>query len=411
VSDTIEARLKAKARDMGFALVGIARATEADGFRRYREWLDRGYAGEMNYLHQHSEARRHPDSILNDVCSVLMLGLTYAGASDGSQGRSASEAETLPTTRGRSASEAANREPKTSSLALRPRPIAPASVAKYAQAPDYHGFIWNKLNSLGEWLDAEMPGSRSRGVTDSAPLLERDFARRAGLGWFGKNTMLLNKKHGSFFLLAGLLTTIELEPDAVHEGSHCGTCTACLDACPTNAFIGPGWLDARRCISYLTIELKTAIPVDLRPGIGDWLFGCDVCQDVCPWNHGPGLPPGLPKRDELAAIDPIELLGLAPEEYRRRFKDTPLSRPKWQGLLRNAAIVLGNRQESRALPALRKALKWDDEVVREACEWAILEILSPLSASERGAGGERLALVVGNANPSPQPPPRSGEGE
>ena len=405
MSDTIEARLKAKARDMGFALVGIARATEADGFRRYREWLDRGYAGEMNYLHQHADARRHPDSILNDVRSVLMVGLTYG------------ESLSPPPRFGQGAGGRGLHTPTHEDLSP-PTPLSdtergekPAKIAKYAQAPDYHGFIWDKLNSLGKWLDAEIPGSRSRGVTDSAPLLERDFARRAGLGWFGKNTMLLNKKHGSFFLLAGLLTTIELEPDAVHEGSHCGTCTACLDACPTNAFIGPGWLDARRCISYLTIELKTAIPVDLRPGIGDWLFGCDVCQDVCPWNHGPGLPPGLPKRDDLAAIDPIELLGLAPEEYRRRFKDTPLSRPKWQGLLRNAAIVLGNRRDERALPALRKALKWDDEVVREACEWAILEILSPLSASERGAGGERLALVVGNANPSPQPPPRSGEGE
>ncbi len=349
MSDSIEARLKTKAREMGFTLVGIARASQADGFDRYREWLDRGYAGEMNYLHEHAEARRHPDSILDDVRSVLMVGLTYGEASP-----------TSPP----------NRPLQNEEGGLHAR------VAKYAQAPDYHGFIWNKLNSLGEWLDREIPGSRSRGVTDSAPLLERDFARRAGLGWFGKNTMLLNKQHGSFFLLAGLLTTLELEPDAVHEGSHCGTCTACLDACPTNAFIGPGWLDARRCISYLTIELKTSIPEELRPGMGDWLFGCDVCQDVCPWNHGPGQPAGLPKRDDLVALDPVELLGLTPEEFRRRFKDTPLSRPKWRGLLRNAAIVLGNRRESRALPALREASKWDDELVRESCEWAIAEITS-----------------------------------
>jgi epoxyqueuosine reductase len=231
--------------------------------------------------------------------------------------------------------------------------------------------LWAKLDALGAWLDAEAPGTHSHGVTDSAPLLERDFARRAGLGWVGKNTLLLNKEHGSFFLLAALLTTLELEPDRPFEGNHCGSCTACLEACPTAAFPEPGVLDARRCISYLTIELKTAVPEELRPAVGDWLFGCDVCQDVCPWNHRPNPAPGLPHRPDLMAVDPVELLGLAPDELRTRFKGTALRRANWRGLLRNAAIVLGNGGDRRALPALREALKWDDEVVREACEWAI----------------------------------------
>lgn len=330
MSERIEDRLKAKAREFGFELSGIARATQADGFERYREWLDRGYAGEMNYLHEHAEARRHPDSILTDVRSVLMVGMTYGGVS--------------------------------------------GSVAKYAQSPDYHRFIWDRLNPLAAWLDNEVPGTRSHGCADSAPLLERDFARRAGLGWFGKNTMLLNKDLGSFFMLGALLTTLELEPDSPHEGSHCGTCTACLDACPTQAFVGPGWLDARKCVSYLTIELKTSIPHELRPGVGDWLFGCDVCQDVCPWNHESERAPGLPRSANLTAIDPIELLSLAPNELRRRFKGTSLRRANWRGLLRNAAIVLGNRGDVQALPALCAAVKWDDEVVREACEWAIAKI-------------------------------------
>ncbi|HEX3149155.1 MAG TPA: tRNA epoxyqueuosine(34) reductase QueG, partial [Gemmataceae bacterium] len=249
-----------------------------------------------------------------------------------------------------------------------------ARVAKYAQAPDYHRYLWNRLNILAAWLDAEVPGTHSHGVTDTAPILERDFARRAGLGWHGKNTMLLNKQHGSFFLLAAFLTTLELEPDPPTEIGHCGTCTACLDACPTQAFPQAGWLDARRCISYLTIELKTSIPEDLRPGVGDWLFGCDICQDVCPWNHRPNPAPGLPLVPELGSIDPIDLLSLAPNELRRRFQGTSLRRANWRGLLRNAAIVLGNRRDRRALPALREALKWNDEVVREACQWAIGKI-------------------------------------
>lgn len=332
MSGRIEDRLKAKARELAFELAGIARATDADGFDRFRDWLDRGYAGEMAYLHYNAEPRRHPRSIVAGVRSVLMVGLTYGG--DGT-------------------------------------PAQPVRIAKYAQAPDYHRFIWDKLNSLAAWLDAEVPGAESHGVADTAPLLERDFARRAGLGWVGKNTMLLNTQLGSFFLLGALLTSLELEPDPPTAVGHCGTCTKCLDACPTNAFVECGVLDARRCISYLTIELKTGIPEDLRAGVGDWLFGCDVCQDVCPWNHRPGPPPGLPHRPDLAAIDPVELLGLTPDELRRRFKGTALVRANWRGLLRNAAVVLGNRGDARALPALRAALRWDDDVVREACEWAI----------------------------------------
>jgi epoxyqueuosine reductase len=344
VSERIEDRLKAKAHAMGFELAGIARAGEADGFARFREWLDRGYAGEMEYLHRHADPRRHPESILEDVRSVLMLGVTYWSGLTPS--------------------------PPEAGGARNPA----ARIAKYALGPDYHRFLWDKLNELGAWLDAEVPGTRSRGIADSAPLLERDFARRAGLGWIGKNTMLLNKQHGSFFLLCALLTTLQLQPDPPHEGEHCGTCTACLEACPTQAFPQPGLLDARRCVSYLTIELKTSIPEELRPGVGDWLFGCDVCQDVCPWNHRPNVSPGLFVRPDLVAIDPVELLRMAPNELRQRFKGTSLRRANWRGLLRNAAIVLGNRRDARALPALREALKWGDDVVREACEWALRQI-------------------------------------
>jgi epoxyqueuosine reductase len=223
----------------------------------------------------------------------------------------------------------------------------------------------------------ESPGCVAFGVTDTAPLLERDFARRAGLGWVGKNTMLINKDRGSFFFLGALLTDLDLRADPPHESSHCGTCTACLDACPTGAFPEPGVLDARRCISYLTIELRSPVPEDLREGIGNWLFGCDVCQDVCPWNrHAAPGPVPFPADPSLATLDPVELLSLSDAEFRRRFRGTSFFRARRSGLLRNAAIVLGNVGDERALPALEKAAADPDEVVRDAARWAIGRIRS-----------------------------------
>ncbi len=335
---TLESRLKAEAHRLGFSLAGIAPATEADGFARFEAWLDSGFAGEMGYLHQHRSERRHPQSVVEGVRSVLMLGMEYreCGAEDS--------------------------------------PSAPHSgrVARYAQGPDYHRFIWDRENELADWLTREAPGCAAFGVADTAPLLERDFARRAGLGWVGKNTMLIHKHRGSFFFLGALLTDLELHPDPPHEASHCGTCTACLDACPTNAFPEPGVLDARRCVSYLTIELRSAIPDDLREGVGDRLFGCDVCQDVCPWNrHAVAGPAAFPSDLSLATLDPVELLSLSDAEFRKRFRGTSFFRAKRSGLLRNAAIVLGNVGDERALPALEKAAADDDEVIRAAARWAI----------------------------------------
>jgi epoxyqueuosine reductase len=230
-----------------------------------------------------------------------------------------------------------------------------------------------RLNQLLAWVQGEVPGCRGRGVVDTAPLLERDFARRAGLGWFGKNTMLIDKRHGSYFFLGALLLDLELVPDPPHEASHCGTCTACLDACPTAAFVGPGMLDSRRCLSYLTIELKGSLPEEMRPAMTEWLFGCDICQEVCPWNRKavPGREPELASRPDLVALDPVELLGMSEEEFRRRFRGTALWRAKRRGLLRNAALILGNRGDPAALPALRRALDDPEPVIREAARWAI----------------------------------------
>jgi epoxyqueuosine reductase len=250
-------------------------------------------------------------------------------------------------------------------------------VARYARGTDYHDLLRQRLHQLLAWVQQEVPGCRGRGVVDTAPLLERDFARRAGLGWFGKNTMLLNKRLGSYVFLGALLLDCRLQPDPPHEASHCGSCTACLEACPTQAFPGPGQLDARRCISYLTIELRGSIPAELRESLGNWVFGCDICQEVCPWNRKAplGTEPALQPRVDLEALDPVELLDLSEADFRSRFQETALMRTRRRGLLRNAALVLGNCGDATSLPALRQALHDPEPLVREAAQWAIEKII------------------------------------
>jgi epoxyqueuosine reductase len=334
---TLRDRIHAKTRDLGFSLFGVAPATDADGFDRFAAWLDAGYAGEMSYLHDHREQRRHPRGVWVPVKSVVMLGYDY-GPPVG--------------------------QPHV------------GKVAAYAQRRDYHRVIWDKLNELRDWLAAEVPGALSHGTCDSAPLLERDFARRAGLGWVGKNAMLLNKSRGSYFLLAGFLTSLELQPDAPQVGGHCGNCTACLTACPTGAFPEPGVVDATRCVSYLTIEARGAMPLELREAVGDRLFGCDDCQTACPWNRFAAANPDFPPDDDLLAIDPMELLSLNRTQFDRRFRGTPLIRARRAGLLRNACVVLGNTAGPEALLALRLAATDAEAVVAEAASWAVARIES-----------------------------------
>jgi epoxyqueuosine reductase len=377
---TLEERLLAFARRLGFALAGIAPATPADNFDKLSEWLERGHAGEMGYMHRHAEARRHPRGVYPAVRSVVMVGMSYDGG----------EAPTAegPTVRegaceceGPTVREGAT-PPRGGSGAL-PDGRAFARVARYARGPDYHHVLRDRLKQLGAWLQAERPGCRGRAVVDTAPLLERDFARRAGLGWFGKNTMLIHPRRGSWFVLGGLLCDLDLTPTGAFETSHCGTCTRCLDACPTGAFVAPRVLDARRCISYLTIELRRDVPEELREGIGDWLFGCDVCQEVCPWNRkAPAGEAALAPRGDLAALDARELLALDDAGFRARFEGTALyPRPGRAAVLRNAALVLGNVGDASALPALRTALNDDEAIVREAAAWAIGRVEKRLASA------------------------------
>jgi epoxyqueuosine reductase len=317
----------------------------------------------MDYLRTQGEARRHPRSILESVRSVVMLGMEYASGVRGPGSgvkKTPIPASVFPTPD--------------------PGPRTSGRVAAYAQGPDYHRFVWDRINELAAWLEAAVPGCKTEAVADTAPLLERDFARRAGLGWVGKNTLLLNPDRGSFFFLAAVLTDLELPPDEPFAASHCGTCTACLDACPTHAFPEPFVLDATKCISYLTIELRSPVPPDLREPMGNWLYGCDVCQDVCPWNRKerPG-PVAFPHDPAMECFDPVELLSLDADAFRERFKKTSLWRNRRAGLLRNAAIVLGNVGDERALPALERALSDEEEVVREAAAWAVERIRTRLS--------------------------------
>jgi epoxyqueuosine reductase len=332
-------RLKAEARRLGFDQIGIAPAVAPPGYPRFLEWLEAGYAAGMTYMERHSGARAHPAALLEGVRSVVMVSFVYG----------------------------------------RPDPSLPSwvqgKVARYARGADYHQLLWRRLEMLLHWLRLERPETRGRAVADTAPLLERDFGQLAGLGWIGKNTMLIDRRLGSFSVLGALLVDLELCYDPAHETHHCGTCTRCLDACPTGAFAGPYQLDASRCISYWTIEHRGPIATEFAGSLGDWVFGCDVCQDVCPWNRK--APPG--RASELDAVpqwtnpDLIEWLLSDPATFRETLKGTALARARRSGLLRNAALVLGGRGRSAAaaVPALARCLDDSDAVIRGAAAWAL----------------------------------------
>jgi epoxyqueuosine reductase len=256
-------------------------------------------------------------------------------------------------------------------------------VARYARGVDYHDVMVSRLRALhreiDDWVGTAVHG---KAYVDTGPVLERDLARVAGLGWFGKNTMLINPRLGSFFFLGVLLLDLDLVPDAPFETEHCGTCTRCLDACPTDALVEPGVLDARRCISYLTIELKGEIPAELRERMGDLIYGCDICQDVCPWNvrFSQPLPGDSPyaARDALGSKDSRtlarELLAMSPSEFSATFRGSPMKRAKLKGLKRNAAVALGNAADPSDVPALEGALHDPEPVVRQHAAWALMRI-------------------------------------
>jgi len=249
-------------------------------------------------------------------------------------------------------------------------------VASYAWGTDYHQVLPERMRALVEFIQAQVGHEvPNRWYTDTGPILEHDIAQRAGLGWTGKNTCLIHPKKGSYFFLAEILLGVELQADPPFVPDHCGSCTRCLEACPTGCILPDRTLDAGRCISYLTIELKDAIPLELRPQMGDWIFGCDVCQQVCPWNQRFAQEEGEPEfspRPEVPRPELIAELSLTPEEFNRKFKGSPVKRAKRRGYLRNVAVALGNAGDSKAILPLADVLKGEDEpLVRRHAAWAL----------------------------------------
>ncbi len=331
--------LKRNAAGLGFQHLGITPAVAPPGYHPLLEWIASGHAADMDWIARRKDAYHHPDGVLPNTRSVIVAAMNYHNQS--------------------------------------PQPETPR-IARYAWgSEDYHTLLRRRLKELAMLLRTTWPDERTRVVVDTAPLLERDFARLAGIGWVGKNTMLISRSIGSWFFLGAILTTAELTYDQPFEGDYCGTCTRCLQACPTDAFPEPHVLDSNRCISYLTIERRDkSVDEVLRSGIGDWLFGCDICQEVCPWNRfAPNhSDTAFEPRDDLITPDLLQLLSMDEDGFQRQFSGTALERTGRDTIVRNAAIVAGNQRCREAIPQLTRLLEDVSDVVREAAGWAMEQI-------------------------------------
>jgi epoxyqueuosine reductase len=344
----MKAAVRQRALELGFDECRFTTAEPPETGPQFERWLGAGMHGEMGYLQRNAHKRLDPRQVLPGARSTIILAVSYSRATN--EGRGA----------------------RGEVRGTRDEGV----IARYARFADYHTVIGGRLKSLAEFVNQQGgAGTRSLGYVDTGPVLERDLAQRAGLGFVGKHTNLIGRKLGNWFFLCEILTTLELEPDGP-ESNRCGSCTRCLTTCPTVAITAPFQLDARRCISYLTIELKGSIPVELRPAIGNRIFGCDDCLAVCPWNRfaqeGSMMKPHA--RPDLEAPDLIELLKLDEGDFNRRFGGTPLERVKRRGLLRNICVALGNVGDERVLGALQKAAVNSEPLIAEHALWGISQI-------------------------------------
>jgi epoxyqueuosine reductase len=331
-----------KSRELGFSLVGVTDPDSPAHLEVYKNWLRLGRQGEMHYLETERaiERRENPKRILPECESILVLGIPYDN----------------PDSRG---------EPK----------VGEGRIAAYAWGKDYHEELGPRLKAIVEHAERLAGHSiPNRWYTDSSPLLERELARRAGLGWIGKNTMLINPKKGSYFLLAEILLGIELEFDTPITVDHCGSCRCCIDACPTDCIPEDRTLDATRCISYFTIELKGPAPSELRTKMGGWIFGCDICQMVCPWNERFAEPKGDPAFMYSQPAILSEEIKLSVSEFNKKFKTSPVKRSKRRGYLRNVSVALGNIAQPADVQVLCNALADDEPLVRGHAAWALGQI-------------------------------------
>ena len=355
--------LLAQAEGLGFALCRIAPCSAPPHAAEFRAWLEDGRAGEMAWLARNADRRTDPQLVLPGARSVVVLAMNYfVGAQSAERGAR-----------------------KGAGV-----PIADHRIARYAWGDDYHEVIEAKLRTLDAWLTAR--GGRQRCYVDTGPMLERDFAALAGAGWHGKSTMLIHPQLGAWFFLAEILTTLDLTPDEPLP-DRCGKCTRCITACPTGAITAPHQLDARRCISYLTIELKGSIPEDLRPLIGDRIYGCDDCAAACPWNRfaQSSTETAFAARDFVHNWTLRDFLALDDDGFRALFKKSPIKRIKRRGFLRNVCVALGNTGTADDLPALARAAEDPEPLIAEHAAWALARI------RERAAAG---SVTAAPGNPS-----------
>jgi len=343
-------RIRQWAHHLGFEAVGFAPLRHSDYGDTYRAWAAAGHAGEMHYLTREDavQKRANPALVLPDGLSAIVVAKSYAPEGDPSSD-----------------------EGLTADRAI---------FARYARNEDYHDILTPRLIQLQERISRELLPVGGRAYVDTGPVLERELAARAGLGWFGRNTMLIQPGSGSYFFLGVILLDVELAYDEPFTRDHCGTCSACVSGCPTGALLGRDasgapLMDARRCISYLTIEQKGPIPRELRPLIGNRVYGCDICQEVCPWNGQKFVQitseEAFQPRQGVHGAKLIELMGMDQAEFSRRFKGSPVKRAKRRGLLRNVAVALGNWGSAEAVPVLAAALSDEEPLIRGHAGWAL----------------------------------------
>ncbi len=386
-------RIKAEAQRLGFSLVGVTTPDPPLHYPDFETWLAEGRHGEMGYLatERARQRRAAPRQILPECRSILALGMRYPS----------------PDSAFLEEDQAVHCHSERSEESPRGR------LASYAWGDDYHDLLAERLRVLVAFIEAQAGQPvPNRWYTDTGPVLERDLAQRAGLGWIGKNTCLIHPRHGSYFLLAEILLGLELDPDPPFLPDYCGSCTRCLEACPSACILPDRTIDARRCISYLTIEVKGSIPEELRSMIGEWTFGCDVCQEVCPWNQRFADPGGdgeverqaiqiFAPRPQVPRSSLIAELALTPLEFNRKFKNSPVKRAKRRGYLRNVAVALGNacarRPNPAAVSALTRCLLDDPEpLVRSHAAWALGSIQGSQARQslEQAAAAESEPSVI-----------------